>query len=67
MEEPIRVTGLNADVDLYYTYLEEYYHGITDLDYNDWKEEILADDDDDDIDWELWDMALELAENENEE
>jgi hypothetical protein len=66
MEKPeIEITGLNADVDLYYTYLEEYYHGITDLSFDEWKEEILADDYG--IDWELWDMALELAENENKE
>lgn len=63
--EEFKITGLNADVDLYYTYLEEYYHGLTDKDFEEWKEEILADDDDD-IDWELMDMALELAEADEE-
>lgn len=62
----IEIKGLNPDYDLYQEYLYEFYHGLTDTeDYEEWKEEILSEDDDD-IDWELMDMALELAEADEE-
>ena len=62
MDEP-QVVGFNPDADLYYMYLDEFYHGLTESDYEDWKQEILEEDDD--IDWELMDMALELAEEDD--
>ena len=59
----IEITGLNTECDMYYVYLDEYYHGLTTENFEDWMQEIL---DPDDIDWELMDYELELAESEDE-
>lgn len=35
----IEVVGFNTECDLYYTYLQEYYHGLTSLDFDEWLDE----------------------------
>ena len=60
----IEITGLNAECDLFFMYLDEYYHGLTDLNFEDWKQEII---DPPDVDWEMLEYELELAENEDKE